>query len=104
MICWTRTTDVTAAIPVAASSQSCARHCRVASAIGSKGKGLSDIAPVLSADLEEGVGDLAERAVPHDVHQCLEDVAALGRCRLQPGQGLRGLVGVLVLEPPQPGQ
>ena len=39
----------------------------------------SDVAAVLAADLEEGLGDLLERAHPRRVHQHVEDVAALDR-------------------------
>ena len=34
----------------------------------------SDVSPVLTADLEEGLGDLLERADPCSVHELGEDV------------------------------
>src|SRR5690606_4034268 len=41
-----------------------------------RGYGASDVAAVAAADLEQGVGDLAERAAPHRVHQDVEQVVA----------------------------
>jgi serine/threonine-protein kinase HipA len=43
----------------------------------------SHVAPVLAADLEQGVGDLAQRADPHRVHQHLEHVAVVHHGLLQ---------------------
>ena len=97
--------EVTAAIPSAASVQPCSAHRsrarvdRVERAAPARG---ADVAAVLAADLEERVADLPERAHPHGVHERVEDVAAAGRRRLQRrdrGRRLLAVAGVEVGEP-----
>src|SRR5579875_539622 len=128
-IAWARISEVTAAMPSAASSQPCARHCRAASSMGSKVSGAvtacplhipvrlkatvtsqlahprSDVAPVLAADFEERVADLPERAVPDGLHQGLEDVAfGIDGGGLQPGDRLGCALGVPGAEVGEPGE
>ena len=57
---------------------------------------------VLTADLEERLRDLAERARAHGLHQLPEHVAAAGRHLLEPGQRRVRLVAVRGVEGGQP--
>src|SRR5688572_19255350 len=73
------------------------------SSAASPGEPLSDVAPVLTADLEERLGHLLQRADPRCVHEHREDVLPAHRCGLEPLQRGRGLVAVRLLELLDPG-
>ena len=64
----------------------------------------SHVPPVLAADLEERVRQLAQRADPGRPHQLVEHVALAGGHVLQPADGRLGLARVPGLEVGQPGQ
>src|SRR5205809_27707 len=92
---WARTTEVTIAIPSAASVQPWRSHWPCASRIGSRSvatRPTSDVAAVLAADLEERLGDLLQRADASGVHQHGEDVLAAHGGLLQSGDRCGGLV------------
>ena len=62
----------------------------------------SHIAPILPADLEQGVGDLTQRAVAHGVHQHLKHIV-IGQHRLLQALELRrcflGMTHMKVVQP-----
>ena len=64
----------------------------------------SDVSAVLTADLEERLGDLLQAAHPGGVHQDGEHVAARARRFLQVGQGRVGFLAVPFGEIPDPFQ
>src|SRR3569623_816595 len=65
-------------------------------------KDVLHVPAVLAADLEQGAGDLAQRANTHRIHQYFEDIAVVDHRLLQAVQHRRRVRGISDLELTQP--